>query len=245
MIARRAASVLSPPLLRIGVLTAAVLALTASQSSASFTITLNKEFSNSGTPDYNVAKMTITDVAGGVQVKIETLFTGGEKLTSFYWNLSDSLFPVGATKGSAPISGVTITQESNGQGAVGTPQIQFNNFKADGDGDFDVRVTFPTSGNTFNANEYVSFFMGGVTTDDIKNSISVNGPAGKTGFHVAAHIQSIGAQGGSGWYTGTGGFIPGGQDELVPVPPSLVLVGLGAVCFGGIARLRRRRAAAA
>jgi hypothetical protein len=119
-----------------------------------------------------------------------------------------------------------------------------NGFKADGDGEYDINLSFTTGGNTNKT------FTGG---DSLQYTISGSGisassfdflshPAGGHGpFITAAHIQNTtgAGSGGSGWVADSVGGTIHLQD--VPEPSSFLLVGLGVV---GILAWSSRRTAA-
>lgn len=221
---------MSRRLLRAAIMAAAVVVLGTSPASAGYSITLNTEFSGTGTANVGFATMEWHNSGGGVLVTLTGLNPAAPnnnfKITEFDFNIKSSA-----------IAGAGITQLTGPTAGFQSPETQFivqDAFKADGDGFFDVGLLFPNSGTTFGAGSVATFQLTGVTEDDLLD-VSVNGPAGKTGFYVAAHVQSIGAGGGqSGWYTGQPGPNP------VPAPPSVILAGIGVLGFGGWARLRRK-----
>jgi hypothetical protein len=102
-----------------------------------------------------------------------------------------------------------------------------NPFKADGDGFFDVAVTFNTGGDTLDAGETFEFTISGITESAFYD-VSVGGPVGKNGFPAAIKAQDIGAAGqgakgeDSGWYTG---ITPSEEPPPgVPAPAGLILM---------------------
>jgi hypothetical protein len=215
---------------------AVVATLGATQAKAGYTVTLSKEFSDSGAPDYDVAKMQWQNSGGGVLVTLTALFTGGEKLTEFFFNLADTHF----IPGPHPNGTVGITQQT---GPTATIALQKDHYKADGDGHFDVNLSFPNSGDTFGAGDVATFLISGVTEDDLLNVSKNGGNPNKTGFYAAAHVQSIGAAGNqSGWYASGEPVRDQDPPPAVPAPPTVILAGLGMLGFGGWSRLRRRLA---
>jgi hypothetical protein len=174
---------------------------------------------------------TFTDVVGGVNLKINPVnLVGSEFIGEFSINLNPALNPNNLTFGLV-----------SGQ-AAGAIQKGVDCCKADGDGFFDVMLDYANSGgNRFTAGETSEYFISGIAGLDVSdfNFTSVNGPAGKTGFLAAAHIQSIGANGNdSGWIAPNPIRNPQGQ---VPEPSSVLLLStiVGAVSYG----MRKRLAA--
>lgn len=107
-----------------------------------------------------------------------------------------------------------------------------NEHKADGDGFFDILITFPTSGsNRLNPTESVTFTMTatGLTSDSFVDwsCDTCQGAGGNGPFRVAAHVQSTASSGGqSVWIS------------EVPEPTTMLLLGTG--LLGVAARLRKR-----
>lgn len=109
-----------------------------------------------------------------------------------------------------------------------------NAFKADGDGFFDVLITFPTSGsNRLDTGESITFTMTatGLTSDSFVDwsCDTCQGAGGNGPFRIAAHVQSTASSGGQSVWISEG--------EL-PEPTSMLLLGTG--LLGVAARIRKR-----
>jgi hypothetical protein len=199
-----------------------------SASAGTITFNLDVEFSGATAPAGMTpwVEATFEDVVGGVRLTIEaTNLVGTEFISGFYFNFNPSLnatdyFPTAAG------TGTQIDWDSIG--------ARNDFFRADGDGYFDFKVDFPTSGSAagrFSAGEtfVLDLLFAGISVADFDYP-SVNGPPGKNGFYAAAHIQGIGPSGNdSGWI--------GALNGQVPEPSSLLLL----VTALGLAPLARRK----
>jgi hypothetical protein len=206
---------------------AAILALAGAASADSITFDMNNVFNGSVTPS-GTPKATIDDMGGTGSVlftlDLSDLGPSNEKVGAWYFNTA------------ANISGFTVTGYSVLSGAVAAPTFLYGynsttgTFKADGDGYFDLVLTFNTNaGPAFEDGEKISFHLNfaGITasTFDAGSLPSGNG----TGpFDSVLHLQGVGATGASIWVSGSGTTDPG-DDGGHPVPePSLaILVALG------------------
>ncbi len=156
--------------------------------------------------------------AGSVNMTLTaTNLTGNEKVGQLYLNLDPVLSPTSLSF-SSPTQFGTFDTPAISKGVDG--------YKADGDGYFDVLFDFSTSeGHEFGVGESVSYVISGISTLTAESFefISYNKQDSKIGYLVAAHVQSIGPAGNSGWVT-------------VPEPATLAILGIGSLLF-----LRKRR----
>jgi hypothetical protein len=157
--------------------------------------------------------------------------SGTEYLQKLYLNLNPKLDPtklrfneVGAT------AGLTLP----------TIQTGINSFQADGDGKYDVVLSFSTANKgRFAANDYLTYRITGIsglTTSDFEGFLSTR--SGCSGpFLGGVQIVSIGACGASGWADAckVTPVIP------VPEPSGGLFFALGAGVWMGMRRLCGRR----
>jgi hypothetical protein len=214
-------------------------AVPASAATLSFTIGGGSEFSGTGAT-FNGSILIKFEDTGANQVTLTidaTGMTGPSTafISDFYFNLN----PASGINPATVAAGGSLTVNAGSVSNYNSFSAGTNAFQADGDGQFDFNLDLPPppggSSNVLGPGESVSLTLTATGLDAMDfNDISVNGPPGKNGFHVAAHVQGLGTAGNdSGWFSdGNGG--------VVPEPSTMALALVGVAGFG-VARLRRRR----
>lgn len=214
------------------------LGLLAVPQNAEATIVWNfsTEFSGSGDTLSGSVVVTLDDGggSGSVDVTVDTSnLSLTEKITGLYLNLDPSF----------DLSGLSASFPVDNTDPAATVDISADTFKADGDGFFDILISWPVSEpGIFGINEtdMITFTLAGLVEESflfLSSEENADGTA-KSGdkgpFLAALFAQSLGANGeGSGW------FDPGGEIP-VPEPGSLALFGFGLAGLALAVRGRRK-----
>jgi hypothetical protein len=226
-----------PPLAALAVVTAATLLVACGPGTASAALTFDFDFEFSGgTPPAGPTPwITAVFTDSGPNTVTLTLsgpnLVGVEKVTGWYFNVDPAV----------SIGSLDIDQDPPGLGAPSASGISIatNAFKADGDGEYDILIEFPSGppAAIFGAGDVAVFVItgSGITANSFD---FLSNPAGGHGpFKAAAHVQGIGPNGAnSGWVAPDDGNNPQAAPEPATIASALVLVPLGL-----LAAARRRR----
>jgi len=165
----------------------------------------------SGTPPTSLSapwtQARFQDVGPGtVQLTVSNLtLTGSENVDELYFNLAPNLNP----------QNLNFTYVT-GSGGFDLPSFTegTNAFKADGDGKYDILLSFNHSGtdqHQFTTGEYFTYNISGISGLTAADFGYLSAPAGGAGpFYAAAHVQRIGPNSFSGWIS---------ADMVTPITP--------------------------
>src|ERR1700677_4218664 len=175
---------------------------------------------------------TFQDTSGGVLFTVDSAgLADTEYLRSFFFNLNPA---------AGNVKNLTFTLE-NKTGSFTPPTIQTGNaaYSADGDGSYDVELSFATTkSGRFQVGDSTTYLISGIAGLTAADFDEMCTPASGLGpYYAAAHIQGIPEGDSSGWLDPCNGPI------FVPEPAPALVMGLAAVVMG-IAHLRLRRARA-
>lgn len=206
------------------------------------TIDLKYEFSGATKPvaDPPWARVILNDNAddGTVLITLDAFnLTGSEKVSEWTLNFGPNTGTILDPKD------LTFSEVSR-TGWFDDPilSLKTNDFKADGDGYFDIQVEFATGGNAtnqFGAGEKivynVEYALGAI---DAYSFVNLSAAGGDNGiWYSAAHVQGIGIDSKSGWIGGDEYITK--DEPVIPEPSALAIWGLG---LAAVAFYRRRRA---
>jgi hypothetical protein len=202
----------------------------------------------SGTAPAGSLTAVFTDNGDGtVNLKITSSLATGENLDpgkALYLNFKGDGAVTNATKLSFSL--VSNTNFSQAATVLTTSKEKDMNFKADGDGHYDILFTYTSSTKAFTNGEIqtykISSTAGSISASDF-NELS-EFPSGSGSWLAAVHVQNT-PSGGSG-SAFVGGTVPGGGGggNIIPEPSSMALMGLGGLGLAGfLGRIRRKRVA--
>ena len=205
------------------------IAMTASVQAGTLIFDLCIEFSGATPPDGATPWLTATfddgDTPGSVDLTLETTnLVEPEYVNVWLFNL-DPVFDID------DLALLTFSAPTK-TGSFGDPTISvgIDNFKADGDGYFDIEIAFVKSeSKRFGVGDKVEYTITGIDSLTVGSFDFISTPDGAPGiFITAAHVGATGQDNGqSGWVS-------------TPEPSSFFLLSMGALGFLFYARRRRK-----
>lgn len=218
---------------------AAALLLCASAGSADV-IEFNLDKVWSGVQAQGFVNVKLEDAGGDVKLTITSHLAPGEFLDGesgeegsqggVFLNFNPS-YDLGAN----PLQFGAATKSGNDDFTENVHTPKENEYKADGEGDYDIRIDFGTNkANRFDGSDWVEYLItwdgGPISVHDFWYGSSLG--TGQYGFFAAGHIQGIGTTtDDSGWHSPT--LVP------LPAPAYLGFAGLGLAA--GVSVIKRRR----
>lgn len=205
------------------------------QAYADYSLSFDPGNTFSGTAPAGSLTAVFSDVAGGVQLVITSNLASGENLDpgkALYFNINpadDSIL----SKLSFSLIGNTKFSQASAVSSVA------DNFKADGDGYYDIEFTFTSSTKAFTTGESQTYKIttssGTIHATDFTNYISSEG-GGNGDWYAAIHVQNTPSGGsGSAWVGSNIGTLETGTPT--PIPATAWLLGSGLM---GLLGLRRK-----
>lgn len=177
------------------------------------------------------------DGSAGVLLTISgTDLAGGEQLNSIYFNVN----PAYDTGKPPSLPTMTFARQSSTPGLTAPTINQGEDaFKADGDGLYDIELSFSTSMGMFQNGDSITYLISGISGLSASDFAFESTPAGGHGpFYAAAQIQGISPNNQSGWVEPSAGPIP-----LISMVPEPAAFGVAAVVLASVVTLRRKKSA--
>jgi hypothetical protein len=176
---------------------------------------------------------TFQDTSQGVLLSVDNGgLAGGDFLSQLYLNINPA--------DNAKIANLTFTLEGSTMGvAAPTIQTAADQFKADGDGLYDILFNFATaSSGRFGAGDTITYLISGIPGLSSADFQFLSTPDGGHGpFDAAGHVQNIGASGDSDWIEPSMGPLP----VATPEPAATAVMFLAAGAFGARRLWLRRK----
>jgi hypothetical protein len=178
----------------------------------------------------------LSDVSPGtVQLTINTAgLSAPEKLTELYLNLNPDFLATSLSFDVLPGGTPGVIAPS--------PVLGLNAFKADGDGKYDIRLSFAQNHGAFLAGSTLVYQITGIPTLTAADFVFLSMPAGGHGpFDAAIHVQGISAADVTDATCDSGWVSPSVFSPFpVPEPASGFLVAVGLGLFAWLRRQARR-----
>ena len=171
---------------------------------------------------------TFTDIVDGVRLDVSASgLSGSENVKGFYFNLLSSLNPA-------------QLQFSFVSGQAASVSLGENDFKADGDGRYDILMAYGTGNDGLMSGQTSSYFISGIASLAAQSFVAFSSPGGGNGtFYAAAHVQNTGSGDFSGWVRPSGYTTQPITAAPLPAALTLMLAGVGVLgVFGRNVRAR-------